>query len=154
MITALLTGLAVALANILLYLYLKRKIHRSLKLYFEPKSKDEPSEFFQVTDAIAKQVACHTMFFLKQTSAGVASGEARQEKALTGALVKDVAAQKHPLLGLALNQFPNLSKMVTKNPDLLNQLGPLLEKMNIAGGGNHEDIEAMTKYDETIDMKL
>ena len=152
MITAIVAALLIILSNIIILLYVKSTIKRNFQAYFEAPDKETPSAFFQLTDMMAKQWAYHIMHQFKSTNAGLASGEARQEKAMSQAIVKDVAQQQNPLLGIALNQFPNLTKLVAKNPELLNIAQQVMSNFKNKGGGNHEDIEAVTQLENTFEI--
>ncbi|GAH95278.1 unnamed protein product [marine sediment metagenome] len=54
------------------------------------------------------------------------SHTARQENLMSEAVVTDLAGQESPLLGLALEHFPNVRKRLAKNPQLLDILMPMV----------------------------
>ena len=130
MLIAILTGITVLLGNIALLLYIKWRADRAIRAFFEAKE-GELSAFGEITKAVWQQGASVVAGTLQRQAAGQNSADARGEKAVTKALIKD----SNPLLGLALDKFPSLSKALTDNPNLLPIAARMLGKLGSQGNG-------------------
>lgn len=145
-ISSFLTVSGVAILALIAKKRAERRILTVLRSYFEPADENTPSQFSQVTDAISKQFASAMMSNLKMTELGVKRGEQRQEQAVNAALMEDVTVMQSPMLGALLQQFPKLSKLAGKNPQLAGMaLGKLQEVMSKSRNNNSGTAE---KYDD------
>lgn len=133
MIIAILTGLVVALANVLAVYLLWRLFIRFLRSYFEPHG-DTPSQFAQVCEIIIDRFLVKFNYFMKASLGGQRSVEARNEKRIDEDIVRDMAGQASPLLGALIEAYPALAKRVAKNPALVPMALKALEKWSGAAG--------------------
>lgn len=115
----------------------KQRILSSLHAYIE--HPDENNPIAQLTGMVATQFSNIIMHHLSQTAKGLASGASRQEKAVDAAIVRDSIAANNPLIGMAIDAMPMLSKLTRKNPELValaaEKLGPMLSKKSGDGAG-------------------
>ncbi len=102
---------------IFLYLREKRRFFNKLHDLQVPRGEDQLSELGQVTQAVSSQIGQSIVLSLKQTAFGQASGAARQEKAIDGAIVQDMIGLSNPLMGAAIKSMPTLAKWINKHPD-------------------------------------
>lgn len=100
-----------------------------LRSYFEPRGEDNSSEFAELINVVATINAEKVTQSLKGTFMGIQSVDKRQEQAVTGAFIEDLANQKSPLLGTILAQFPAVKKRLIKNPELLSVVGDIGQKL-------------------------
>jgi len=128
-----LTGILVILTAILVFLAVFfRKIRdweAALLVFTTPQGKDEASPLSNFIEAAAARAGHSIALELKTTLMGKASGEARRGQAIESAALQDIAGQQSPLLGMAMQMFPNLGRKVARNPALLDQLLKMLPRM-------------------------
>jgi hypothetical protein len=119
----------------------KKALIASVKAYFEAPDEQTPSEFAGVVNAVADVFVTKAMASIKGSLMQQASVNSRNMKTLEEAAIIDVASQ-NDFIGTALETFPNLKKIVSKNPNLLNLAIPFISKMQnksaipVSGNGN------------------
>lgn len=106
----------------------KQSLFNIFRLYTVAPDKDTPSELFKLTDAMAGIFTARILGSLKASSMQEASVEARNKNSLERALLKDSVLQQNPLFSIALDQFPNLTKLLQKNPGALQAFQGLMAK--------------------------
>lgn len=87
--------------------------------------------------------AVDSLFARFQFSAmGQKSGEARLEKGLQNAMMSDVIDSQSPLLGIVMEQFPQVKNYLLKHPNaipqVLQMVAPLLQGKGFKGGSSNE----------------
>ena len=134
MITAIITGLVVVVANLALFSLLARRYNREkasllagLRLYFEAHG-DQPSEFSKFLDIVVDRASAKMAQSLKMVFYGTQSGEAKNVKRLDGALVQDLMEAQSPMLATIAQSFPAVGKLIRKNPNLIPLLQGILAK--------------------------
>jgi len=144
---AILTFFAILGGGLLLFRIVKRtytvekqRILSALHAYIEKPDADNP--IAQLTGMIATQFSNIIVHHISQSARGVASGDSRQEKAVEAAIVHDLVAEANPLMGMAMNTMPWLSKLTRKNPELValaaQKLGPMLKQKSGDGSEPNE----------------
>ncbi len=147
---AFLIGFMVILANFVLAFVIFRAFKRqkdafftTLRNYFESPDADTPSEFALVVAQISDRFSTDVMTKAKTTFMGVQSGEAKREKQVAGALAQDSIGLSSPMIGAALESFPALRKLISKNPAIAPLALSALSKLGSPGaGGNGEKSRA------------
>jgi len=125
-ITALITTLLLFCALAALFFVAKQRLMAGLQSYFAPKGED-PSEFAELVSLITDQAASKNAQCLKSVFMGQNSVVSKNATKLDAALATDLASQQAPLLGMGLAMFPNLNKLVSKNPGALQMLATMLK---------------------------
>lgn len=99
----------------------------------------KPSKFEVQVSSIAQAIGRAAAMEIKTTLMGKASGAARAETAVQGALIEDLVEQQHPMLGGFMSLFPKAGKKIAQNPSLLNALMSFMSRgqQNLPPGGNH-----------------
>ncbi len=136
MITGIIAALLVIISNVLMYLYVKKRLLNGMRSFFNAPNADTPSQFAETTGAIAQQFSQSMLNGFKATALGVARGEQKQSKAVDAALVKDAIAANNPLIGMLMQSMPQLNKLTNKNPELVAMAVQKLAGMSKGGGGN------------------
>ena len=141
--------------NILLFFVAYRRISKEkeafiavLRLYFENRG-DQPSEFAKFIDILTDQFGAKVSQSLKATFMGVQSVDAKNSAKIEGAITKDVAAAGSPLLGVAMQSFPALAKLIAKNPALAGQAQSILAGLGKPGtmpGNGESEAGAPAQY--------
>lgn len=80
---------------------------------------DQPSQFGLVVDAMSTIAAQRIVNTAKASLMGMAGVDARNEKRLQGDMIHDLANNASPLLGIAMDMFPQVGKRLIKNPELI-----------------------------------
>ncbi len=101
--------------------------------YFIPPDNDSPSKFGLTIDAVGQSVGAHLASNMKASIMGMASGEARQEKAAMREVAQTAISQANPALGAIVSSTP-IGKMLGKNPEVLGGIAQWL--MTKQGGSN------------------
>ena len=121
------------------YQLIKSKVIRFIRAFVEPKTNGEQSPLADSIDNISKRLASSIIENIKMTELGFKRGAQKQEQAVEAAITKDIISYNEPLIGAALQMFPNLSKLANKNPQLAmaasQMIGNFLSQSNT--GGNH-----------------
>jgi len=86
--------------------------------FFAPDG-DKPSEFALVVDTISTIAGQRIVNTAKASLMGMAGVDARNEKRLQGDMIHDLANNASPLLGIAMDMFPQVGKRLIKNPELI-----------------------------------
>jgi hypothetical protein len=108
--------------------------------FFAPDG-DKPSEFALVVDSVSTIAAQRITNTLKASLMGMAGVDARNEKRLEGDLIHDLANNASPLLGIAMDMFPQVGKRLIKNPELIGFAGNMFGKMTGKKPGNNGHVE-------------
>ncbi|KKM23370.1 hypothetical protein LCGC14_1615900 [marine sediment metagenome] len=156
-LTVALIGSAVVLINVLLILAVYRRFSREkqafiavLQSYFEPHGED-PSEFSKVINIVTDQFGVKMAQSLKSTFMGVQSVDAKNTARIEGAITKDAVSAGSPLLGVAMQSFPALAKLIAKNPALAGQAQTILAGLGNPGsmpGNGDNRAEAAPQYQD------
>lgn len=109
----------------ILILYIRKLKNELIALY-----NAEKTDFAQNLPTIGKLIGESLSMSVRNAFAGAASGPARLEKGLEGALTQDLLDQNNPLLAGILNAFPSVKKYILKNPAMVPQLLQLLGQLN------------------------
>jgi len=123
-----------------------RELQTTFRQFVSPKGPDEASPLANVVDVGADMVARAVTARIKTSLMGSQSGEARQEKAVEGAIAEDVARAAHPLAGTLLDAMPELRKTLRKNPGLLDFALAKLGAMQASKESPHTPIYTPNKY--------
>ena len=149
MLTAIITGLVVVVANLALVLLLTRGYNKAkasllsgLRLYFEAHG-EQPSEFSKFLDIVVDRASAKMAQSLKMVFYGTQSGEAKNVKRLEGALVQDLMEAQSPMLSTIAQSFPAVGKLIRKNPNLIPLLQGFLGKK---GDGSTSPSEGEVDY--------
>ncbi len=138
---------------VLFYWRQKRNFLNKVQEIQVPKGDGQLSELGEFTQAIGQAMGQSIVLSLKQTAYGQASGAARQEKAVDGAIVQDMIGLGNPVLGLLINQMPKLSKAINKNPELAamaaQKLGGLMANK---GKSNNEGVVTTEQLEDTFQI--
>ena len=143
-LTAILTGVFVFLANLAIVFFMARvyqsqkaKLLETLRAYFETPDGQTPSQFASLVECVADTFGHKIMTHAKATFMGTQSVDSKNIARLEGDVVQDMIAQKSPLLSVILSQFPSVARRVAKNPNLL----PLIQSMlpGLGTGAPKED---------------
>lgn len=138
-LVVLFTILCVVFLSILAVNRLKSQAFRLARAYFEPPDPKTPAEFARTIDLIAARFSAHLSASIKASFMGDASVDAKMQKRVDQALAKDEVGQTSPLLGMALEAWPSLGGLVTKNskymPLVLNALKARGQNAGANGGG-------------------
>lgn len=119
--------------GIITYIFIKvRSVANDIKAFIYPLEEGKPSALAESAQVVADMVARSMVAQVKTTLMGMESGLVRSQKALDGAVVDDMIAQSNPLISGLLSAFPNVRKMIKKNPALLDSAIGLLAKSKIA----------------------
>lgn len=120
--------------------------------YFNPRGDGQTSPFADTIFSISQTLGQSLATEIKNTFQGSSLAAAHQEKAILQDIAKDKLQHSNPLFAMILEQFPNLQKRLTKNPELLPMASEALGKLGI-GAGDHnrpgESIDygkALSKY--------
>jgi len=118
-LTALLTGLVVVAGLVAVSYAVYRVLSQKLADFLTAPDESTPSPFAQAVDSIAVTFAQRFTASLKASLLGMASVDKRNEQRLQDDIVQDVATQANPMIGMLLQQFPQLRKRLAKNPELI-----------------------------------
>lgn len=144
--TAVLLIFLYVLSVIMIKKWIKNQENRIVSLaksYLESHD-GEPSEFSKFVDLASKTLASRIMQAARAQLMNMSSIASRQTSAIENAVISDIAGQASPVLGMALDSFPKLAKLVQKNPQLLTlvqSLGQGLFKNNAAGSSATKNID-------------
>ena len=133
LITVILTGIFLILAQVALFLVAKRQLHAGLTSFISPRG-DNPSEFAEIIGVITDQAATKNAASLKAVFMGQNSVVSKNAERLDNAVATDLVSQQSPMLGMGLSMFPNLSKLVTKNPGALQMLATFMQGPGLSKG--------------------
>lgn len=123
------TGIAVLIANLLVLWLISRRISRVAHIYFDPQG-EKPSEFFKFLDSLGAVIGAHTAQSLKSVFMSAQSADSKATKAVEGAMATDMIASQGGLLGAAVQSFPALQQLISKNPGWL----PIAQKLMAKSG--------------------
>ncbi len=132
-ITIILTAILLVSANVALYFYVNRRLNRGLQSFFAPRG-DKPSEFAELVGLVTDQSATKNAQCLKAVFMGQNSVTSKNADKLETALTTDLVTQQSPLLGMGINMFPQLQKLITKNPGALQMLSAFMQGQGGAHG--------------------
>jgi len=147
MLTAILTGILVVVANFIAVFFAWRLFTRFLRAYLEPQH-GQPSQLALLFEFLIDRFLEKLNHSMKSSLGGLNSVEARNEKRIDVDIVKDLAADTSPVLGALISAFPSLAKRVANNPSLIPLALKALEKWGGAAtaarrssspGGNGRD---------------
>lgn len=148
-LTAVLTGVFVALANIGLFFLVivllrkeKQAYINTLHAYFEAPDATTPSQFAQLVDRVSDTFGHKIMTHAKATFMGFQSVDAKAEARLEGDIMSDLLSQNNPILAIIADSFPAVAKRLRKNPGLLPVIQRLLPGLGKKppAGDNHEEL--------------
>ena len=132
MTTAILIGISVLAANLVLFFLLsfwysrqKARLVAILKGYFESPAANTPSQFAQLVGVVSDEFGHKIVAHAKGTFMGIQSGEAKNVAKLEGAIASDMLTLNNPLAAGILESFPALAKHLRKSPSLI----PLAERL-------------------------
>lgn len=126
LITVILTAILLIAANVVLYFVIKRRLIAGLHAFFAPRG-DNLSEFAEIISVITDQAATKNAQSLKAVFMGQNSVVAKNSGRLETAIATDLVGQQSPLLGMGISMFPNLQKLIIKNPGALQMLATFLQ---------------------------
>ncbi len=134
--------LALILTNIALFaglfLYYRREKARFFNYLKDNLDPEKPSQIYGFTDVLAKQMGQAAISSLKGTAMAQASGVVRGEKAVDAAMLQDGITAMNPLIGLAIEQLPQLKKLIRNKPEMAamaaQKIAGMLNKDNNQGG--------------------
>jgi hypothetical protein len=110
----------VALLAGLIYAGLKiRAVWHDIVDFITPPGDNLPCPAAEILNSVSETMANHFMLKAKAALMGIASGNARGEAAVEGAVADDLLAASSPLAAGLLQSMPSLKKLVRKNPALL-----------------------------------
>lgn len=130
LLTLILVNLSMFGALIFFYIREKRRFFSFIANNLDP---GKPSHIYAVSEVIANQFCQAAMTSFKGTVAGKASGQARAEKGIEGAIVKDMITLADPRMGAVMSMMPSLEKWVNKNPQLAGMAAQKLSGMFATG---------------------
>ena len=125
-LTIILTGMFIVLANVALYIVVKRRLYTGLRSFLAPRG-DNPSEFAEIVGVITDQAAAKNAQSLKGVFMGQNSVTAKNATRVETALTTDLVSQQQPLLGMGMTMFPQLQKLILKNPGALQMLATFVQ---------------------------
>ena len=134
-LTVVLTAIFFLLANVAVLFYVKRRLTLGLLSYLAARG-DRPSEFAELVGVILDQAAAKNAQSLKGVFMGQNSVASKNAGKLDQAVTADMIGQQSPMLGMAMSAFPNLSKLVTKNPGALDMLASLIKGQGKGDGSD------------------
>ena len=137
-LTIILTGFFLLLANVALLWYVKHRFSVGLRSYFAARG-DHPSEFASLVGIILDQSAAKNAQSLKSVFMGQNSVSAKNAGRLDQAITTDIIGQQSPLLGMGMSMFPNLNKLITKNPGALEMLASFMKGQGNVDGGTTQE---------------
>lgn len=105
---------------------LKKSAFEMAKSYFETDDPDQPSQFGSFVDIVTSQLASKIVSSVRAQLNQASGVVSRNDKAVDGALATDILSAASPIAGMALNAFPQLAKLIKKNPSVV---GLVLDKM-------------------------
>lgn len=112
------------------------KARRRIKRFMEAADNETPSEFAQYVDLAARVFITRAAQSLDMRDKNAASVEVRQQNAVDKAVITDVLSGSHPLAGVIMNMYPNLTKSIIKNKALIPLALETLAKINQGKGDN------------------
>jgi hypothetical protein len=133
LLTVILTAICLISANVALYFIVKRQLSVSIRSFLVPRGENQ-SEFAELIGIITDQGASKTAQCLKAVFMGQNSVNAKNSTRLETALTTDLVSQQAPLLGMGMSMFPQLQKLVTKNPGALQMLTSFMQGQGKAAG--------------------
>ena len=114
---------------------MKRRLSRGLQAFLAPRGENQ-SEFAEIIGVITDQAAAKNAQSLKGVFMGQNSVAAKNAARVETALTTDLVSQQSPMLGMGMSMFPQLQKLVTKNPGALQMLATFMQ-----GQGAHKGDE-------------
>ena len=126
LLTIILTAICLISANVALYIVVKRRLSAGLRSFLAPRG-DNMSEFAELVSVITDQQAAKTAQSLKGVFMGQNSVTAKNAAKVETALTTDLVSQQSPMLGMGMSMFPQLQKLVTKNPGALQMLATFMQ---------------------------
>lgn len=133
--TALLLVNIVVLACLMVMMGRVKRVYNDILDFFTPEKAGEPSPFGKVLKLTSDQFAYKIVDQAKMTLMGMKGNQANQEKAVEGAIAVDALSQS-PLAATALTAFPELKKLIRKNPGLAEMgISKLLGKVKTGSNG-------------------
>lgn len=125
-LTIILAVITLVLTNVGLYFVVKRRLSRGLHAFFAPKG-DQLSEFAEIISVITDQAAAKNAQSLKGVFMGQNSVAAKNSARVDTAITTDLIGQQSPMLGMGMSMFPQLQKLITKNPGALQMLASFMQ---------------------------
>jgi hypothetical protein len=124
--------------GVLTYLWFKlRQFKAELVKFISPVDEKTASPLTQIYDQLIDRAGKIITLHIKTTLMGNLSAQSRQIKGIEADIADDVASQQSPLLAGLLNSFPTLKKRLTKNPQLLQAILPLLANLGTNSPGKN-----------------
>jgi 6-phosphogluconate dehydrogenase len=127
----------------------KQAAIEAVRLYFEPQSPDEQSQFAAFIEIAAGILSSKMIASLKATFMGMQSVDKRNEQRLQTDMFSDMIGAANPLIGSVLDMFPAVKKRLMKNPELaelaISKIAEMAakrggngaEQVSVSGNGNH-----------------
>lgn len=107
----------------------------SFARFFNAPDAETASEFGLMVEGIAKIFANELAIKVKASMMGNASVQARNVKAIEGALAMDAVESENPTLGKIMKALPNVADLVKKRPELAGLAQMVMSGIG-AGKGN------------------
>ena len=126
LLTVILTAIFLVSANVALYYVVKRRLTTGLQSFIAPRG-DNPSEFAELIGVITDQAATKNAQSLKGVFMGQNSVVSKNAARVETALTTDLVSRQSPMLGMGMSMFPQLQKLVTKNPGALQMLATFMQ---------------------------
>jgi len=126
LLTVILTGICLVLSNVALYLIVKRQFYAGLHAFLAPRGENQ-SEFAELIGVITDQAASKNAQCLKAVFMGQNSVQSKNSTRLETAITTDLVSRQSPMLGMGMSMFPQLQKLVTKNPGALEMLAKFMQ---------------------------
>ena len=133
-LTIILTAIFLVLVNVALFFVVKRRLNAGLHAFFAPRG-DNLSEFAELIGVITDQAAAKNAQSLKAVFMGQNSVVSKNSGRLETAITTDLVSQQSPILGMGMSMFPQLQKLVSKNPGALQMLATFMQSQGKAGEG-------------------
>ena len=127
-----LTAIFTLSAQIAVLFYVNRRFTAGLRSYFAARG-EHPSEFAELVGLILDQSAAKNAQSLKAVFMGQNSVASKNAGRVETAITQDLVSQQSPLLGMGMSMFPNLNKLINKNPGALAMLSTFMKGQGKAG---------------------
>jgi len=145
LLTVILTAIVLVSTNVALYFVVKRRLNDGFRSFFAPRG-EQLSEFAELVGVITDQAASKNAQSLKAVFMGQNSVVSKNSARLETAIETDLVTQQAPLLGMGINMFPQLQKLVTKNPGALQMLASFMK-----GQGQKDQLGGDNQLIQTAD---